>query len=86
MSFPQGYSKTLLIISISLKQGIIPSEFKLGKITPIYKSDQKKIMNSYRSITVLPVYFKIFEKCVHKQVNHISRRTPSFIKLAVWIL
>ena len=55
------------IINIS-KNGIVPSAFKLGKITPIYKSGSKHEMDNYRPITVLPVCSKILEKCIHNQL------------------
>ena len=42
--------------------------FKLGKITPIYKSGSKHEMDNYRPITVLPVCSKILEKCIHNQL------------------
>ena len=56
------------IINISLKYGIVPADFKLGKITPIYKSGSKQEMDNYRPITVLPVCSKIFERCIHTQL------------------
>lgn len=49
------------IINISWKTGIIPIDFKLRKITPVFKSGSKQEMDNYRPITVLPVCFKIME-------------------------
>ena len=56
------------VINTSLKTSIIPSDFKLGTITPIHKSGSKQEMDNYRPITVLPVCSKILEKCIHKQL------------------
>ena len=56
------------IINLSLKKGMIPTEFKIGRITPIYKSGSKHDMDNYRPITVLPVCSKILEKCIANQL------------------
>ena len=56
------------IINLSLNTGIIPTDWKKGKIIPIYKSGSAKDIDNYRPITILPVASKILEKCVHSQV------------------
>lgn len=56
------------VINASLRSGIIPSDFKLGQVTPIHKSGRKDDMDNYRPITVLPVCSKILEKCIHNQL------------------
>ena len=55
------------LINLSLKTGIVPSEFKIGKIIPIFKSGQLNNIDNYRPITILPPISKILEKCVHSQ-------------------
>jgi len=57
-----------LIINRSLLTSIIPDNFKYDIVTPIYKSGVKHDMNNYRPITVLPIYSKILEKCIHNQL------------------
>ena len=56
------------VINLSLKTGIVPSDFKLGKVVPLYKSGQHNILDNYRPITILPAASKILEKCVHSQL------------------
>ncbi|XP_057305372.1 uncharacterized protein LOC130642299 [Hydractinia symbiolongicarpus] len=56
------------VINASLRSGIMPSDFKLGQVTPIHKSGRKDDMDNYRPITVLPVCLKILEKCIHNQL------------------
>ena len=40
--------------SSSIRQGVFPNELKLAKVLPIYKSDDKRQLKNYRSISVLP--------------------------------
>ena len=56
------------IINMSLKSGIVPSEFKCGKVIPVYKSGPQNNIDNYRPITILPTISKILEKCVHSQL------------------
>ena len=56
------------IINLSLKSSTVPYEWKKAKITPIFKSGSSTKVDNYRPISVLPVFAKILEKCVHSQV------------------
>ena len=56
------------IINTSLITGIVPSDFKRGKIIPIHKSGKKSDVDNYRPITILPVISKVLEKCVFSQI------------------
>ncbi len=55
------------IINRSLATGIVPTEFKCGKIIPIYKSGNQTDIDNYRPITILPAISKVLEKCVYNQ-------------------
>ena len=59
-----------LIINQSLKSGIFPNQLKIAKVTPIYKKDDKKIITTYRSISVLPVVSKVFETVIYEQLSN----------------
>ena len=57
------------IFNLSLCLGTIPNEFKLAKITPIYKRNgSKSDPGNYRPISVIPTIAKIFEKYVKTQI------------------
>ena len=56
------------LINLSLKSGVVPSDWKVAKVTPIHKGGSKEDFNNFRSISVLPVLSKILEKTVHKQL------------------
>lgn len=55
------------IINRSLASGIVLTEFKCGKVVPIYKSGNQTDVNNYRPITILPAISKVLEKCVYSQ-------------------
>ena len=62
-----------LIINQSLRTDIIPDKLKIAKVIPIFKKDSKKLIKNYRSIYVLPVRSKIFERAIREQLsNYIS--------------
>ena len=56
------------LINKSLSSGIFPTEEKIGKITPLYKSDSHSSFDNYRPISVLTVTSKIIERLVHNQL------------------
>ena len=56
------------IINQSLRTGIIPSEWKCARVTPIFKGGDKACMENYRPISVIPILAKIMEKIVYKQL------------------
>ena len=68
--------KTSSIISPILAQhfnhlmeiGKFPDELKLGKITPVYKKDDKELLENYRPISTLPIFAKIFEKIIYSRL------------------
>ena len=42
----------------SLQNSKFPDKLKIERIVPIYKCDNKKIINNYRPISVLPYFSK----------------------------
>ena len=58
-----------LIINQSLTTGIFPDKLKIAKVTPVYKKCDKKLINNYRPISVLPVISKDFETVIFDQLT-----------------
>ena len=52
------------IINMSFMEGVFPSELKLAKVVPIFKSGDSTKMSNYRAISILSFFSKIFEKLV----------------------
>ena len=58
-----------LFINQSLSTGIFPNKLKIAKVTPTFKKDSKKLIQNYRSISVLPVISRICELAIHGQLS-----------------
>ena len=56
------------IINLSLCNGIVPTEMKIAKVIPIYKSGNRSHFNNYRPISILPTFSKILEKIIAKKL------------------
>ena len=52
------------IINQSLLTGIFPDSLKIAKISPIYKKEDRHIMDNYRPISLLLILLKVFKKAV----------------------
>ena len=59
----------IYVINFSIVTVIVLSGFKIGLITPVYKSSPENDMDNYCPITVLPVCSKILEQCICKQLT-----------------
>ena len=51
-----------------MKSGIFPNRLKIAKDTPIYNKYDKKFIENYRLISVLPVISKVFETVIRDQL------------------
>ena len=74
---PDGFSNALLkrirehvapiltyIFNLGLEQGIFPEALKESVIIPIHKSEDKKLCDNYRPISLTNNIGKVFEKCI----------------------
>ena len=50
------------ILHQSILTGIFPCDWKLAKVSPIFKNGSKSDLNNYRPISVIPALAKIFKK------------------------
>ena len=58
------------IVNLSLSTGIVPSEWKVAKVTAIHKGGSTSDQNNFRPISVLPICSKILERAVHNQLSN----------------
>ena len=56
------------LVNSSISEGIFPSELKLVRVVPIFKSGDLSLITNYRPISVLSLFSKVFEKV---RYNHI---------------
>ena len=57
-----------VIFTKSIITGIYPTEWKMARVTPVFKKGVKSNLNNYRPISVIPVVLKVFEKIVYDQL------------------
>ena len=60
-----------MIFTQSISDGCYPVQFKIGQITPIFKSGKKSDVTNYRGVNVLPNLAKVFERAVYCQLKMI---------------
>ena len=52
------------IFKLSFSTGVVPLQFKIAKVIPIFKSGDKSQMDNYRPISLLSSFSKIMEKII----------------------
>ena len=60
------------IFGQSIKKGIFPCEWKLAKVTPIFKKGDKNDVNNFRPISAVSTISKIFEKFAFNQITYLD--------------
>ena len=67
------------LINMSIETGLVPSDWKIAKVIPVFKSGNKSDLDNYRPISVLPILSKLLEKFVHKQlIYHLEKNCMLF--------
>ena len=56
------------MVNSSLRSGIFPSSEKVARVVPIYKEGMVSDVSNYRPISILPLFSKIYEKVVYRQL------------------
>ena len=57
-----------MIINQSLETGIFPNAFKISKVIPRYKKEDKANLSNYIPISILPIISKTFQRVIHIQL------------------
>ena len=69
----------------SLQYGIIPDEWKVANVVPVYKKGRKDCVENYRPISLLPLVSKVLERCV--LVDHQGTSgNLALAELCTWLL
>ena len=63
------------IFQFSLERGNFPSN-----IVPVHKKGNKSLINSYRLVSLLPVFSKIYEKCIYDTLYNYFQGNDLFSK------
>lgn len=66
------------LINEALSTGVFPSDLKISKICPIYKSGSKTQLNNYRPISIVSVLSKIIETVIKKRMMSFIEKYISY--------
>ena len=73
------FNKTLvyplkLIFKASIQEGVFPDCWKKANVVPIHKKESKNLLKNFRPISLLPIFGKIFERIIFKELfNHFHQ-------------
>ena len=70
-----------ILINNSIRTGIFPSELKIAKVIPLFKSESTMDVKNYRLISLVSVFSKIFEKLVYNHVVNFMNKYNLLYKL-----
>ena len=57
------------IINTSITEGVFPDQWKVAKVTPLHKRDDKTLAKNYRPVSLLSVSGMVLEKVIAVQVE-----------------
>ena len=65
------------IVNCSIIAKVFPNVWKVAKITPLFKKDEKEPIDNYRSVSILCWLSKILERHVHKHLyDYLIENNP----------
>ena len=63
-----------LIFRASIQEGVFPDCWKKANVVPIHKKESKNLLKNYRPISLLPIFGKIYERIIFKELfNHFHQ-------------
>ena len=58
------------IFNSSLVNNKVPDDWKISRVTPLFKRGKRSNMNNYRPISIISVVAKVFERLVYDQLSN----------------
>ena len=68
------------LINLTFQKGVFPNKLKIAKVTPVYKKGNKKEVNNYRQISVLPAFSKIYERAILTRINNFIEQNDILVE------
>ncbi|CAB4025578.1 Hypothetical predicted protein [Paramuricea clavata] len=59
----------IINFNMAIISATVPFEWKIARVTPIFKNGPRNLLNNYRPISILPVVSKLFEKVLYEQLH-----------------
>ena len=68
-----------IIFSASFASGVVPNDFKLANVIPVFKKGSQYSLCNYRPISLLSVFNKLLEKLIYNRlINFIDKNSIFF--------
>lgn len=55
-------------VNLSIRSGVAPDQFKIVRLIPIFKNDDKPIFSNHRPMSILPIFSKLFERVIYNRL------------------
>ena len=78
LALPYLVNSLNFLFNTSFETSQFPDSWKVARITPIFKDGNRTDKSNYRSISVLPVISKLFEKLVFNQLYQYMKENGLF--------
>ena len=62
----------MAIFNLSLQKGCFPEEFKIARVTPIFKADDVNELEDYRPVSVPSCFSKILERMMNRPFKYLT--------------
>ena len=59
-----------VLYQASINQGFIPADWKIAKVTPIFKKGNKSNPSNYRPVSLTSICCKVLEQIIYSSVSH----------------
>ena len=69
LSAPHICESLTNLLNLSIQSSVYPTEWKVAKVTPIFKSGNHNDPNNYRPISVTATISRVFEKLIYNQLE-----------------
>ena len=56
------------VFNLSVIKGVFPSELKIARVVPIFKSGDPLLFSNYRPVSILPLFSKILERLMYSRL------------------
>ena len=69
-----------IIFQTIIDTGIFPEQWKEANVTPVHKKKDKQTVSNYRPISLLPLFAKVFERVVFKNLYQFLKENSLITK------
>ena len=70
------------VFNASILTKLFPDDFKIARVTPIFKGGEAEDIGNYRPISILASVARIFEKLLYKQLYDFLSKNEIYLILS----